>query len=186
MGRSKDGPGSRERHARKRPDIMQRVAFYPGSFDPVTNGHLDIAARASRLADRLVVAIGTHHGKTPFFSVEERREMLEETCGPIAREAGCTFEVVTFAGLVVEAAVSAGATMLIRGVRDGADFDYEMQMAGMNAVMAPGLQTVLLPSGAAVRAVNSTFVRQIAAMGGDASAFVPASIAKRLSARAPK
>lgn len=162
---------------------MPRVAFYPGSFDPVTNGHLDIVARASRLADRLLVAIGTHHGKTPAFSVEERRAMLEETCGPIAREAGCGFEVVTFSGLVVEAATAAGATILIRGVRDGADFDYEMQMAGMNAVMAPDVQTVLLPSGAAVRAVSSTFVRQIATMGGDASPFVPASVATRLASR---
>lgn len=165
---------------------MPRVAFYPGSFDPVTHGHLDLAARACRLADRLVVAIGTHHGKTPLFSVEERRDMLEETCGPIAREAGVAFEVATFSGLVVEAAVSAGATILIRGVRDGADFDYEMQMAGMNAVMAPALQTVLLPAGASVRAVNSTFVRQIAAMGGDASAFVPPLVAARLSARMTK
>lgn len=165
---------------------MPRVAFYPGSFDPVTNGHLDIAARACGLAERLVVAIGTHHGKTPLFSVEERREMLLETCGPIAEAANCAFEVVTFGGLVVDAAVAAGAAILIRGVRDGADFDYEMQMAGMNAAMAPGLQTVLLPAGAAVRSVNSTFVRQIAGMGGDVSAFVPASVAHRLAARSSK
>ena len=125
---------------------MPRVAYYPGSFDPVTNGHLDIAARACRLADKLVIAIGTHHGKTPMFSVEERKAMLEEVCGPVVRAAGAEFEVATFGALVVDAARDAGAEILIRGVRDGTDFDYEMQMAGMNATISPPLQTVFLPA----------------------------------------
>lgn len=162
---------------------MPRVAFYPGSFDPVTNGHLDIAARACRLVDRLVVAIGTHHGKAPMFSVEERKAMLQEVCGPIAREAGAEFEVATFGALVVDAAREAGAEILIRGVRDGTDFDYEMQMAGMNATLSPVLQTVFLPAAVAVRPVNASFVRQIAAMGGDVSAFVPPFVARRLAER---
>lgn len=160
---------------------MQRVAFYPGSFDPVTNGHLDVVARACRLADRVVVAIGTHHGKAPMFSSEERRAMLEEVCGPIARKAGTELQVTTFDGLVTKAALDAGASLLVRGLRDGADFEYEMQMVGMNAALAPSLETVFLPAGAAVRSIGATFVRQIASMGGDVSAFVPPAVAKRLA-----
>ncbi|RXF74960.1 pantetheine-phosphate adenylyltransferase [Hansschlegelia zhihuaiae] len=162
---------------------MPRVAYYPGSFDPVTSGHVDVAARACRLADRLVIAIGTHPGKAPMFSVEERRAMLEETCGPLAADAGAELRVETFDGLAVSAAVAAGASLLIRGVRDGSDLDYEMQLAGMNGQLAPALQTVLLPASPAVRPISATLVRQIASMGGDASAFVPAPVARRLAER---
>src|SRR5512139_3280161 len=116
---------------------MPRIALYAGSFDPVTNGHLDVVRHAARLVDRLVIAIGVHSGKAPLFSADERLAMLDETCGPLAREAKCELACVTFAGLVVEAARKAGATVLIRGLRDGTDFDYEMQMVGMNAAMAP-------------------------------------------------
>jgi pantetheine-phosphate adenylyltransferase len=165
---------------------MPRVALYAGSFDPVTNGHLDVVRQAARLADRLVLAIGVHPGKAPLFSTEQRLEMLQETCGPLAREAGCELKCVTFADLVVTAALREGATLLIRGLRDGSDFDYEMQMAGMNAAMAPGVQTVFLPASPPVRPITATLVRQIAAMGGDVSAFVPASVAKRLTTRFAK
>ncbi|WP_020178362.1 pantetheine-phosphate adenylyltransferase [Methylopila sp. M107] len=165
---------------------MQRIAFYPGSFDPVTNGHLDVAARACRLADRLVVAIGVHHGKAPMFSVEERREMLGETLAVVAEKAGVAFEVRTFDGLVVQAARDAGASILVRGVRDGTDFDYEVQMAGMNAEMAPDVTTVLLPPSASVRSISATFVRQIASMGGDVSSFAPPSVVARLARRLEK
>jgi pantetheine-phosphate adenylyltransferase len=165
---------------------MPRVALYAGSFDPVTNGHLDVVRQAARLADRLVLAIGVHPGKAPLFSTEQRLEMLQETCGPLAREAGCELKCVTFADLVVTAALREGATLLIRGLRDGSDFDYEMQMAGMNAAMAPGVQTVFLPASPPVRPITATLVRQIGAMGGDVSAFVPASVAKRLAARFAK
>ena len=106
--------------------------------------------------------------------------MLEETCGPLAREAGCELACVTFDDLVVTAAQRAGATLLIRGLRDGTDFDYEMQMAGMNGTMAPDVQTVFLPASPRVRPITATLVRQIAAMGGDVSAFVPAPVAARL------
>ena len=165
---------------------MPRVALYAGSFDPVTNGHLDVVRQAARLADRLVLAIGVHPGKAPLFSTEQRLEMLQETCGPLAREAGCELKCVTFADLVVTAAQREGATLLIRGLRDGSDFDYEMQMAGMNAAMALGVQTVFLPASPPVRPITATLVRQIAAMGGDVSAFVPASVAKRLTTRFAK
>ena len=125
---------------------MPRIALYAGSFDPVTNGHIDVVRQAARLADKLVLAIGVHPGKTPLFPAKERLAMLEETCGPLAKDAGCTLEFVTFDGLVVDAARKAGATVLIRGLRDGSDFDYEMQMAGMNGAMAPDVQTVFLPA----------------------------------------
>lgn len=162
---------------------MPRIALYAGSFDPVTNGHLDVVRQAARLADRLVLAIGVHPGKVPLFTAEERLAMLDETCAPIAREAGCEFASVTFAGLVVDAAQKEGATILVRGLRDGTDFNYEMQMAGMNQTMAPGVQTIFLPASAAVRPITATLVRQISGMGGDVSAFVPASVAARLKKR---
>jgi pantetheine-phosphate adenylyltransferase len=165
---------------------MPRVALFAGSFDPITNGHLDVVGKAVRLADRLVLAVGIHPGKTPLFSAEDRLAMLDEICAPIGRAAGCEIACVTFADLVVTAARRAGATMLVRGVRDGSDFDYEMQMAGMNAAMAPEVQTLFLPAAPAVRPITATLVRQIAGMGGDVSAFVPAQVAARLKKKFTK
>ena len=165
---------------RARPPFMPRIALYAGSFDPVTNGHLDVVRHAARLVYRLVIAIGVHPGKAPLFSAEERLAMLEETCAPLAREANCELACTTFSGLVVEAARQAGATVLIRGLRDGTDFDYEMQMVGMNEAMAPGIQSVFLPASPIVRPITATLVRQIAGMGGDVSSFVPAAVVARL------
>jgi pantetheine-phosphate adenylyltransferase len=159
---------------------MPRTALYAGSFDPVTNGHLDVVRQAAGLADKLVLAIGVHPGKTPMFDVKARLAMLEETCGPIVRKAKCRLECTTFDDLVVTAAKRAGATILIRGLRDGTDFDYEMQMSGMNGHMAPGVQTVFLPASPGVRHITATLVRQISAMGGDVSGFVPAPVLARL------
>ncbi|MES1155359.1 MAG: pantetheine-phosphate adenylyltransferase, partial [Pseudorhodoplanes sp.] len=161
-------------------------ALYAGSFDPVTNGHLDVVRHAAGLAERLVLAIGIHPGKAPLFSAEERAAMLQETCADIARKAGCELKVTTFADLVVTAAKREGASILIRGLRDGTDLDYEMQMAGMNGAMAPDIQTVFLPASPAVRPITATLVRQIAAMGGDISHFVPASVAARLQKKFAK
>ena len=159
---------------------MPRTALYAGSFDPVTNGHIDVVGRAARISDRLVLAIGLHPGKAPLFTAEERLLMLEETCVPLGRAAGCEIKCITFADLVVDAARRLGASMLVRGLRDGGDLDYEMQMAGMNAAMAPEIQTIFLPASPAVRPITATLVRQIASMGGDVTAFVPASVAARL------
>jgi pantetheine-phosphate adenylyltransferase len=159
---------------------MPRTALYAGSFDPVTNGHLDVVRHAVRLADRLVIAIGVHPGKAPLFSAEERLAMLDETCGPLAKAAKCELSCITFSDLVIEAARRLGADMLIRGLRDGTDLDYEMQMAGMNETMAPEVLTVFLPASPMVRPITATLVRQIAGMGGDVSAFVPAAVAARL------
>lgn len=162
---------------------MPRTALYPGSFDPVTNGHLDVVRQAVGLCDRLVVAIGVHPGKKPLFSTEERLEMLQTVFGPVANKAGCTLECITFEDLTVTAAKRVGATILIRGLRDGTDLDYEMQIAGMNETMAPEVRTVFLPASPTVRPITATLVRQIASMGGDVSNFVPKVVATRLKTK---
>ncbi len=160
-----------------------RTALFTGSFDPVTNGHLDVVRHACRLVDRLVIAIGVHTAKAPIFSADERAEMLREVCGPVADGEGTALEIVTFADLTVEAARRLGATIIVRGVRDGTDLDYEMQMAAMNEAMAPEVQTVFCPASPLVRPITATLVRQIAAMGGDVAPFVPPPVAERLKAR---
>jgi pantetheine-phosphate adenylyltransferase len=162
---------------------MPRTALFPGSFDPLTNGHLDIVGQAARLTDRLVLAIGTHPGKVPMFSADDRLAMLNEVCAPLARAAGCELRCITFSDLVVTTARREGATVLIRGLRSGSDFDYEMEMAGMNGAMAPDIQTIFLPAAPVVRPITATLVRQIAAMSGDVSSFVPSSVAARLKAK---
>jgi pantetheine-phosphate adenylyltransferase len=165
---------------------MQPIALYPGSFDPVTNGHVDVARHAARLARQLVIAVGVHPGKAPLFSADDRIAMLEETCGVVVRKAGCELTCITFDDLAVSAARRVGATIMVRGLRDGTDLDYEMQLAGMNAEMAPDVLTVFLPASPPVRPISATLVRQIAGMGGDVSAFVPAAVADRLRARLKK
>ena len=154
-----------------------RTAFYAGSCDPVTNGHVDLLRHACRLADHLIVAIGVHPGKVPLFTTDERAAMINKACKSFVSNEGTDVEVMTFDGLAVEAAKSKGATLLIRGLRDGTDLDYEMQMAGMNQSLAPDIQTVFLPSSPMVRPITATLVRQIAMMGGDVSAFVPGFVA---------
>ncbi|HUO54412.1 MAG TPA: pantetheine-phosphate adenylyltransferase [Rhodoblastus sp.] len=163
---------------------MQRVALYTGSFDPVTNGHVDVIRAASGLCDKLVVAIGVHPGKAPLFTAPERAAMIHQVCAAEAASRQCELSVVTFSGLAVEAAREVGAGIIIRGLRDGADLDYEMSMAGMNAVMAPEVQTVFVPAGLNVRHITATLVRQVALMGGDVSAFAPPLVVEALRAKA--
>jgi pantetheine-phosphate adenylyltransferase len=163
---------------------MTRTALYTGSFDPVTNGHLDVVRRACGLAERLVIAIGVHSSKEPLFPAQERAEMLRLVCEPLAREQGASLEVVTFDDLAVEAARRHGASIVVRGIRDGTDLDYEMQMAAMNETMAPDVRTVFLPASPGVRFITATLVRQIAAMGGDVSPFVPQIVHDRLRRKA--
>jgi pantetheine-phosphate adenylyltransferase len=162
---------------------MSRIALYPGSFDPVTNGHLDVVRQAVGLCDKLVVAVGVHPGKKPLFSVEERLDMIQDVFEPLAAEAGCALECTTYDGLTITAAQDRGATIMIRGLRDGTDLDYEMQIAGMNETMAPDVHTVFVPASVAVRPITATLVRQIAAMGGDVAAFVPAAVAASLKTK---
>ncbi|MCQ2004181.1 pantetheine-phosphate adenylyltransferase [Rhizobium sp. NRK18] len=165
-----------------------KTAFYPGSFDPMTNGHLDVLVQALNVAEKVIVAIGVHPGKTPLFSFDERGELIVRSLTEVMPDAGGRVSVVSFDNLVVDAARGHGASLLIRGLRDGTDLDYEMQMAGMNNQMAPDIQTVFLPAGTASRPITATLVRQIAGMGGDVSAFVPkvvldALLEKRNAAR---
>jgi pantetheine-phosphate adenylyltransferase len=156
---------------------MPRIAFYAGSFDPVTLGHMDLIGRALRLFDRLVVGVGVHHGKKPLFTADERIGMLKAEMAGFGPGAA-NVDVVPFDTLVVDAAIRHGALVLLRGLRDATDFDYEMQMAGMNGSMRTGLETVFLPASPGHRHIAATFVRQIAQMGGDVAPFVPAAVAQ--------
>jgi pantetheine-phosphate adenylyltransferase len=162
---------------------MPRIALYPGSFDPVTNGHLDVVRSAVCLCDRLIVAIGVHPGKKPLFTIQERLDMVQAVFAPLAASAGCAFDCTTYDDLTVTAAQKHGASIMIRGLRDGTDLDYEMQISGMNETMAPEVHTVFVPASVAVRPITATLVRQIAAMGGDVSAFVPPSVAASLKTK---
>ena len=158
---------------------MTRIGFYSGSFDPVPLGQADVIGNCLRLVDRLVIGIGVHPGKAPMFSVDERKAMLAAETRPLLAP-GTSVEVVTFAGLTIDAARAAGASAIFRGLRDGTDLDYEMQMAGMNGAMAPDIGTVFLPASPGVRHITATLVRQIAAMGGDVSSFVSPAVARQL------
>jgi pantetheine-phosphate adenylyltransferase len=162
---------------------MPRTALYPGTFDPLTNGHVDMLHAAFRLCDKLVVAIGVHPSKTPMLSVDDRLELLDAVAKPLGEEAGVEIETCTFDNLVVDLAREVDAAILIRGLRDGTDLDYEMQMAGTNGTMAPWLQTVFLPASPGARHITATLVRQIASMGGDIAPFVPAIVAARVKQR---
>lgn len=159
------------------------VGFYPGSFDPLTNGHLDVIERACKLVDILVVGVGVSATKkNPLFTHQDRSTLLEQVLAPIGLRTNTEFKIVDFSGLMVNAAREHGAKLIIRGLRDTTDYNYEMQMVGMNAQMAPDLQTVFLPSSPPVRHISATLVRQIAEMGGDISAFVPPIVLKALKA----
>lgn len=152
---------------------MARTGFYPGSFDPLTYGHLDIIARASRVVDRLVIGVGLHHGKEALLPAEQRMTILKDATETIAEHTGLKITLVTFDDLAVDAARRAGAGIILRGLRDATDFDYEVQMGQMNAAMAPDIETVYLTASPATRMIASSLVRQIARMGGDISLFVP-------------
>jgi pantetheine-phosphate adenylyltransferase len=163
--------------------MTKRIAFYAGSFDPLTNGHLDVLKGALTIADEIIVGIGVQASKQPLFSFEERVELIEAWAKEELGEGASRLRIVSFSGLLVDAARNEGASILIRGLRDGTDLDYEMQMAGMNETMAPELQTIFLPASPSVRTITATLVRQIASMGGDIRPFVPAVVATALDAK---
>ncbi|MGB7431795.1 MAG: pantetheine-phosphate adenylyltransferase [Ahrensia sp.] len=160
-------------------NLTKRIALYAGSFDPMTNGHLDVLRAGLAIADTIIVAVGIHPGKKPLFDFTERKALIEAVVA--AAGFGDRTQVVSFDSLVVEAAQAAGATLLLRGLRDGSDLDYEMQLAGMNGTMAPTLQTVFMPATPGVRFITATLVRQIAAMGGNIDAFVPPAVRDALA-----
>ena len=159
------------------------IAFYPGSFDPMTNGHLDVLIQSLNVASTVIVAIGVHPGKVPMFSFDERADLIRQSLNNVLPAAKDRLKVVSFSNLVVDAAREHGATLLVRGLRDGTDLDYEMQMAGMNRQMASDIQTVFLPAGTASRPITATLVRQIAAMGGNVEAFVPKAVLEALNTK---
>lgn len=150
-----------------------RTGFYPGSFDPITYGHLDVIARAARLVDRLVVAVGMHGAKEALLAGVARVALIEQVVKPIAEHTGLKISVVTFDGLTVDAARKAHASVIIRGLRDASDFDYEVQMAQMNGALSPDIETIFIAASPATRMIASSLVKQIAKMSGDTSLFLP-------------
>jgi pantetheine-phosphate adenylyltransferase len=155
---------------------MMRTGFYPGSFDPVTYGHLDIIARAARVVDKLVLGVGVHGSKQGLLDGAERVKLLETVVQPIAEHTGLKFSAVTYDDLTVDAARRAHAGIIIRGLRDASDFDYEVQMGQMNGGLAPDIETVFLAASPATRMIASSLVKQIARMGGDIAPFVPKEV----------
>jgi pantetheine-phosphate adenylyltransferase len=163
-----------------------RTGIYPGTFDPMTNGHLDIIRRALTLVDHLVVAMGINATKAPMLTFEERAALIEAEAGPIAKKLGSKITTASFTGLVVDAADAHGANIIIRGLRGGIDYEYEVQMVGMNRSMNPRVETVFLAASPETQFISSTLVRQIAGMGGDISRFVPKRVEKKILAKIAK
>ena len=152
-------------------------AVCPGSFDPVTHGHIDIIGRASRLFDEVIVAIGVNVSKNRLFAPEERVAMLEQACAPFAN-----VRVAGFTGLVTTFCAEHDAQAIVKGLRAATDFDYEMPMAQMNSALT-GVETVFLPTATATSFVSSSLVKEVASLGGDVSAFVPDYVLERLTGR---
>ncbi|MBE8191594.1 MAG: pantetheine-phosphate adenylyltransferase [Alphaproteobacteria bacterium] len=155
-----------------------RIGLYPGSFDPITLGHKDIITRALSLVDKLVVGVGVSATKKPLFNVEERIAMIEEELASAAKKAGVELSVLSFDGLLVDVAQKHKASLIVRGLRSGTDFEYEAQMTAMNRKMNKDIETVFLASTPEVGFISSTLVRQISAMGGDVSPFVSPYVKK--------
>ena len=158
---------------------MKRIALYPGTFDPVTNGHIDIMYRASSLCDTLIVGVAENIGKNPFFSVSERKSLIERAIKNKSKAPNRHLgEIVikSFDNLLIDFARSNSVTMIIRGLRAVSDFDYEFQMAGMNARLANEIETVFLTASESNQFVASRFVKEIALLGGDISSFVPVNV----------
>jgi pantetheine-phosphate adenylyltransferase len=158
--------------------VPERVALYPGSFDPPTYGHLDILSRARRLADRVIVAILENDAKKPLFTVPERIGMVREIVGEDP-----AVDVRSFSGLLVEFAKQAGASLIVRGLRAVSDYEYELQMALMNRRLSPSVETVFLMAKEEYSYVSSRLVKEVARLGGDLTGLVPEVIRKRLVAR---
>jgi len=161
-----------------RPKPATVVAIYPGSFDPITNGHLDLIQRGSALFDKLIVAILRNDEKRPLFSVEERAEMLNEVIRGLSN-----VEVGSFDGLLVDYAAQRGASVILRGIRAISDYEYELQMALMNRRLRPEIETVFLMAGEAHSFISSRLVKEVLRLGGNISDLVPPSIEGRLKRR---
>jgi pantetheine-phosphate adenylyltransferase len=158
----------------------QRIGIYPGTFDPVTNGHIDIIKRAATLVDKLVVAVSVNAGKGPIFTVEERAALLKGEISDGKNGLPTAIEVVTFDTLLVQFAEQMGAKVIIRGLRAVSDFEYEFQMAGMNARLSPGIETVFLMASERSHFISSRFVKEIQRLGGDVGQFVSPRVVEAL------
>ena len=153
--------------------MKQRIGVYPGTFDPITNGHLDIMFRAARMLDRLVIGVARNTGKGPLFPLEERVELVRAEMAAVSDRTGTPVEVQPFDGLLMHFAQAIGASVIVRGLRAVSDFDYEFAMAGMNYRLDAGLETVFLMASERHQFIQSRFVKEIALLGGDISSFVP-------------
>jgi pantetheine-phosphate adenylyltransferase len=158
----------------------KRIGIYPGTFDPVTNGHVDIIRRAARLVDKLIVAVSVNAGKGPAFSVEERAELLKDDIADAKNGLSSAIEVVTFDGLLMHFAEQMKAKIIVRGLRAVSDFDYEFQMTGMNARLNPDIETVFLMASERSQFISSRFVKEIHKLGGDVSQFVSPRVVEAL------
>jgi pantetheine-phosphate adenylyltransferase len=163
-----------------------RIGLYPGTFDPVTNGHLDIIGRATRVVDRLVVGVAANVGKGPLFAIEERVELVEAEMAEVSARTGTPIEVRSFDCLLIEFARHVGASVIVRGLRAVSDFDYEFAMAGMNYRLDAGIETVFLMASERHQFIQSRFVKEIALLGGDITSFVPPLTLQRTRARLGK
>jgi len=157
-----------------------RTGLYPGTFDPVTLGHTDIIRRACSLVDRLVIGVAINRDKGPLFSLEERVAMVEAECVPLGEQVGCEIVVHPFENLLIDCARDVGATVIVRGLRAVADFEYEYQMVGMNRAMDNAIETVFLMADAKNQAIASKLVKEIARLDGDISKFVPPAVKAQL------
>ncbi len=156
-----------------------RLGIYPGTFDPITNGHIDIIGRATRVVDRLVIAVAANPGKDPLFSLQERVEMLQEQVALIRNGDGSSIEVRPFDRLLMHFVEDLGATIILRGLRAVSDFEYEFQMAGMNARLNSRVETIFLMASERQQFIASRFVKEVARLGGDISPFVPPEVVER-------
>ena len=160
-----------------------RTGLYPGTFDPVTLGHLDVIRRAARLVDRLVIGVAINRDKGPMFSLEERVAMIEAEVAPIAAETGVEIVAHPFENLLIDCARDVGAQVIVRGLRAVADFEYEYQMVGMNRMLDDRVETVFLMAEARHQPIASKLVKEIARLGGDVTKFVPPRVVEALKAR---
>ena len=157
-----------------------RIGLYPGTFDPITLGHIDIIRRASLLVDRLVIGVAINRDKSPLFTLEERVEMLEKDCADLSEQTGTEIIVHPFENLLINCAHDVGAQVIVRGLRAVADFEYEFQMVGMNRSLDNSIETVFLMAEAKHQAIASKLVKEIARLDGDISKFVTPHVANRL------